>query len=146
MRVGIDPGKSGAIALLDGSLKRVIEVLDMPETLEEMRAAMLFYETSIQVNIEEQAAFARGDRRMGASSAFTTGKGFGALWGLAVGLGHPVHIVRPQVWKRRAGLIGMTKEDSRQLAIKMFPEVAHRMTRKKDHGRAEAILIARYGG
>ena len=42
---------------------------------------------------------------------------------------------------------GSTKDESRSMAAAMFPEVAAagRLKRKKDHGRAESLLIAAYG-
>jgi crossover junction endodeoxyribonuclease RuvC len=33
----------------------------------------------------------------------------------------------------------------RALALRLFPSTAEHFARKKDHGRAEAALIARYG-
>ena len=47
--------------------------------------------------------------------------------------------VRPAIWKRTLGL-GKDKEASRLKAIQLFPTADLR--RKKDHGRAEALLLA----
>lgn len=46
------------------------------------------------------------------------------------------------MWKRRLGLIGQDKDVGRLLAIQRFPSAAHLLRRKKDHGRADALLIA----
>ncbi len=43
------------------------------------------------------------------------------------------------------GLAGKTKEDSRALAIQLFPALAEELKRVKDEGRAESLLIAEYG-
>lgn len=56
-----------------------------------------------------------------------------------------VEWVEPQSWKRAYGLLGEEKEASRQTALALMPEMAHLLARKKDEGRAEALLIARYG-
>jgi hypothetical protein len=37
------------------------------------------------------------------------------------------------------------KKESLQLARALFPEIAHALTRQKDNGRAEALLITMYG-
>jgi hypothetical protein len=50
--------------------------------------------------------------------------------------------VEPSVWKRRHKLRGKDKEGARQLAAQLFPSAHHLLARKKDHGRAEAALIA----
>jgi crossover junction endodeoxyribonuclease RuvC len=52
-------------------------------------------------------------------------------------------LVSPQEWKKRAGLIGKDKDQARTKAQQLYPGVV--LSRKKDIGRADAILIARYG-
>jgi crossover junction endodeoxyribonuclease RuvC len=54
-------------------------------------------------------------------------------------------LVTPAVWKKHHCLSGSDKERSRIRAIEMFPYAAGQLTRKKDHARAEAMLIAKYG-
>jgi crossover junction endodeoxyribonuclease RuvC len=49
--------------------------------------------------------------------------------------------VAPGLWKRHFRL-GPDKEDARALALKRFPGVAKNLSRKKDAGRAEALLMA----
>ncbi len=51
----------------------------------------------------------------------------------------------PTVWKKAFGLVKTTKEDSRQLALELWPHLADDLARKKDEGRAEACLISRWG-
>ena len=57
----------------------------------------------------------------------------------------PMILVTPQKWKRHFRLIGSDKEASRTMALRLFPACAEHFQRKKDHGRAEAALLARYG-
>lgn len=59
----------------------------------------------------------------------------------AVGL--PVVRVAPRTWKRTFGLRG-DKEAARQVALQRFPAAAPWLRRKRDHDRAEAILIAEH--
>ncbi|CAI9768607.1 unnamed protein product [Fraxinus pennsylvanica] len=40
---------------------------------------------------------------------------------------------------------GSSKDDSRKLASTLFPSLSSLLKRKKDHRRAEALLIAAYG-
>ena len=59
--------------------------------------------------------------------------------------------VQPATWKRHYGLIrqdGETpeqcKERGRQLALGLFPALAGDLKRKKDHNRADSVLMAKY--
>jgi crossover junction endodeoxyribonuclease RuvC len=54
-------------------------------------------------------------------------------------------VVEPAVWKRFHGLRGGDKEAGRQRALMLFPSAHALLARKKDHGRAEAALIALAG-
>lgn len=88
---------------------------------------------------------ANGVRRgMGAASSFRFGFATGQARALVTCYGMEVRLVHPQSWKRWAGLKGPDKEQSRQKALAMMPAAAPWLTRKKDHNRAEAILLALY--
>lgn len=78
---------------------------------------------------------------------YSTGFGYGAWVGILVASGFRVVPVRAQAWKKAAGICGReyTKDDSRALASMLFPELSPLLKRKKDHGRADALLIARFG-
>ncbi|MCG7985048.1 MAG: crossover junction endodeoxyribonuclease [Candidatus Thiodiazotropha lotti] len=152
MKIGIDPGISGAIAVLSAD-DEVIGIYDMPI----MRAS----KTKNQVNAAELANIiidVIGDKPMGVtaiiekvsampgqgvSSMFNFGKGAGVIEGVLAALRVPVEFVTPQKWKKAAGLIGKDKDMSRTKAIQLYPDAP--LARKKDIGRADAILIARYG-
>jgi crossover junction endodeoxyribonuclease RuvC len=56
----------------------------------------------------------------------------------------PLHLVTPAKWKGHLRL-SSDKEQARALALRLFPACSEHFKRKKDHGRAEAALIARYG-
>lgn len=166
MIIGIDPGQTGAIcSMVDG---RAIALRDMPTCAklhgkgQEVNAAEL---ASIlmemkagypraEVVLEQVGNMARRRKnafgvvinaQQGSSSMFSFGDSFGVIRGVCGALQLPIHRVRPEWWKKKAGLIGKEKDAARTLAIQLHPEIADMLTRKKDTGRADAILIARFG-
>jgi hypothetical protein len=67
----------------------------------------------------------------------------GLLSGLLAAQGLPWQRVSASGWKRDMALHKRGKEGSLSLAARLFPAAAAAsLTRKKDHGRAEALLIA----
>ena len=80
--------------------------------------------------------------RQGVRSMFTCGFGYGLWIGVLAALHIPYTPVRPAVWKK-AFTLGKDKEASRFRAKQLFPGADLR--RKRDHGRAEALLLAWYG-
>lgn len=54
----------------------------------------------------------------------------------------PYQTVRAKTWKNNIGLIQQGKAGSIQLAKELLPQVINLLQRKKDHGRAESLLIA----
>ncbi|MFK0570598.1 hypothetical protein [Endozoicomonas sp.] len=81
--------------------------------------------------------------KQGVTSMFNMGRSFGAIEGVISTINLPLTYITPVTWKRRARLIGKEKDVSRTRALELYP--AAPLTRKKDHNRADAILIARYG-
>ena len=77
--------------------------------------------------------------KQGVSSTFKFGKAYGQLVGMAQLMNTRYHFVSPQRWKRDLGITS-NKEDGLKLARELFPDAP--LTRKKDHNRAEALLIA----
>jgi crossover junction endodeoxyribonuclease RuvC len=80
---------------------------------------------------------------MGAASAFNFGETAGVIRGVIAALELECHYVTPQSWKKRAGLSGSDKEASRARAIHLWPIAP--LALKKHQGRAESLLIARFG-
>ena len=78
----------------------------------------------------------------GVVSSFHFGQSYGtarcALTAMRIGY----KLVTPPVWKKHHGLIGANKDSSRTIAIQKYPDAAQWFERKKDDGRAEAVLIA----
>ena len=81
----------------------------------------------------------------GVTSMFSFGKAAGTIEGVLAGLEIPVTFVTPQAWKKPLGLLKKDKDVSRTLAIQLFPALSEQLKRKKDGGRADALLIARHG-
>ena len=101
--IGIDPGLSGAIAILED--KKVIKLLDMPVMAEgkknkrQLNSAQLV--TIISENIkanEEVAVVVEQVNAMpgqGVTSMFNFGQTFGAIKGVCAALNLPIFFVRP---------------------------------------------------
>lgn len=150
--IGIDPGLFGAVAILDTPPGTPLDVRDTPTvTLQMSRGTRREYDVSgmaailapfmrlhVHVILEESQAMPG----QGVRSTFTTGLGFGLWLGVLAALTLPYTRVRPAIWKRALSL-GKDKERARLRAMQLFPTADLR--RKKDHGRAEALLLAWYG-
>lgn len=150
--IGIDPGQSGALAVIEKGL--VVKVIDMPtmgrthgkgQQVDPYSLASELFEigpSNISGVIMEQVGSMPGQ---GVTSMFNFGESVGVVKGVLGALQIPVRMVSSIRWKKTAGLTGKDKDASRALALQLHPEAADHLTRKKDQGRAEAILIARFG-
>jgi crossover junction endodeoxyribonuclease RuvC len=81
----------------------------------------------------------------GVTSMFHFGESVGIIIGVLETLQIRYTMPRPQQWKKAVGIIGKDKDAARTMALQLFPEVGDRLTRKKDVGRADALLIAKFG-
>ena len=149
LTLGIDPGLTGALAVLDHA-GALVALHDTPAlTLRTSRGTKQEYDVpgmvallvpharpGLHVVIEESQAMPG----QGVRSMFMCGLGFGVWLGLLTALAMPYTRVRPVDWKRALGLMGKDKEVARLRAQQLFPTADLR--RKKDHGRAEALLMA----
>lgn len=144
--IGIDPGFTGAIAILraDGTLS----VEDMPIVTSGRGKVEIAHPLLLELlNVPggvlwlERVSVMPGQ---GITSAFRFGQGYGAIETAAAANALPVNYVTSPVWKRYFGL-PKDKDAARGLAMKRFPASADLFKRKKDSGRAEAALIAVYG-
>jgi crossover junction endodeoxyribonuclease RuvC len=150
--IGIDPGASGAVAILEKSGK-LVHVFDMP-SLElmaggkakrrvnpEMLAAELkLYADQGATAVVEQVGAMPGQ---GVSSMFAFGESFGLAKGVLAGLHIPTSTVTPGKWKKAMG-VNAGKDGSRAKAAQLWPSQAAEFKRVKDDGRAEACLIAEW--
>ena len=149
---GIDPGLSGAIAILEK--KKVLSLFDMPVMAEgkknkkQLNSAQLvdiIRENSIGddeiVVVVEQVNAMPGQ---GVTSMFNFGQTFGAIKGVCAALNLPIFFVRPSKWKKYFELINSSKDSSRTKVIEMYPSLSSQLAKKKDVNKSDAILIARY--
>lgn len=153
MRIcGVDPGGSGALALLTEN-GLVVEVEDMPVfrvsrgrgtklEVDVLGLVRLLSRWRPDACFFEQVGGMDGDSP---SSAFNFGRAAGAAEAIAKASGARFVFVAPHVWKKKMKLIRAAKDDSRAMATNMWPGAAEMFSRKKDDGRAEAALIAEYG-
>lgn len=151
--VGIDPGFTGAIAFLDpGTMD--LEVHDMPVVAEAkgkksinfMALGTILSPNSwpVQIALGRYIAMIEKVHAMpnqGVSSTFRFGEGYGAIQMACAGHGYEMHYTSPAAWKKHFKL-NSDGEVSRGLAIQRFPKAAQSFSRKLDHGRAEAALLA----
>ena len=139
--VGIDPGHGGAIAFLDGTNSRVLDMPVVGKDINFPELMSLMWKSVDHAYVERVSAMPG----QGVTSMFTFGRAYQACLDACAGTNIPYTLVTPAVWKRRAGLIGKDKEASRAMALRLFPRLAGDLARKKDCGRADALLIARFG-
>jgi Holliday junction resolvasome RuvABC endonuclease subunit len=147
--IGIDPGVHGGCAIIElenGAAPRLIDAIDIPTvgTGAKERIDVLALRTWIQTYRPDRAGIERAQAmpKQGASSGFKYGRATGALEAVLACCEIPFELVEPSVWKRAHHPRGGDKESARQLALQIFPAAHLLFARKKDHGRAEAALIA----
>ena len=150
--IGIDPGLSGAIAVLENN--KVIKIFDIPvmsdvkKNKRQLNSALLvnLLKENIQKDedvtvVVEQVNAMPGQ---GVTSMFNFGQTFGALKGICAALELPIFFVRPSKWKKHFELINSSKDASRTKAIEMYPKLSSQLSKKKDVNKSDAILIAKF--
>ena len=150
--VGIDPGLSGAIAILeDNKIKELFDMPVMPDgkkNKRQLNSALLVKLIKDNIkNLEDTIMVVEQVNAMpgqGVTSMFNFGQTFGAIKGICAALGLPIFFVRPAKWKKHFELINSSKDASRTKAIEMYPSISEQLSKKKDVNKSDAILIARY--
>jgi len=149
--IGIDPGLTGAIALMNADTGALIDVADLPILIEGKKKiidAALF--RALIERYEPNAAFIEmvsarpTDSR---PSAFTFGRGIGAIEALIMAAGIPMARVAPVTWRKAAGLpTGAGKDASITAALRLHPSARQFLSGKQArHDRGDAVLIASWG-
>jgi crossover junction endodeoxyribonuclease RuvC len=149
--IGIDPGLSGAIAIIspenlkifdmptmtverNGKAKRQVSASELAEML------YLYSGRDCHVYCERVSAMAG----QGVTSVFSFGRSFGMIEGILAAFKMPVTFVPPATWVKAVGR-GQGKDASRARAMELFPSDQEQFKRVKDDGRADAALIAYWG-
>jgi crossover junction endodeoxyribonuclease RuvC len=151
--LGFDPGMQGAIAAItaDGSAR----VVDMPTVVTKAtRREILAGELAALVALFAEngdggvtAVFEKpiAMPRQASQSTLAAGRGVGLIEGVLAALRVPYESIAPSAWKAQMGIPkGATKDVSRARALALFPALAEQLARKKDDGRAEALLLAEW--
>jgi crossover junction endodeoxyribonuclease RuvC len=147
--LGIDIGAQGAVAVLSAS-GELASVHEMPVLADRpggrrtvnapLLASIIFASHATRAFVEHVSA-RPGEGAVGAF-AFGRSRG-GVVEGVLAAAGVRCQFLTPAFWKRTVGLPpGRDKDASRAAAIQRWPARAELFARKKDHGIAEAALIA----
>ena len=172
--MGVDPGNSGAVAILRDTGKGKIEVADIiscPLThIKTGKTKIVNFkkvdETKIRIDARgiytalERYAFndegysgedtfciiehAQPMPKQGLSSTAVYMEGYGKYLGVLASLNIPYVEVRSAIWKTKMGL-DSNKYNSINLALELYPEASKYIKLRKDDGRAEALLLAHFG-
>ena len=160
VHLGIDPGQTGCLVSIlekdDGSKEikffdpLLLDVKQGPKIKHEydeaaMVAALRDFISQGQVVscILEKVSAMPGQ---GVTSMFNFGMGYGIWRGILSALQVPYSLVHPLSWKKIV-MRDMPKEKdaARMRAMQLYPTVADKLSRKRDIGRADALLLAHYG-
>lgn len=162
LTIGIDVGITGALATLD-ERGQLCYLADLPISINgKMKwingaefLRLLFKARNVsrpaRVIVEHVHAMPQLPGREsfgGVISAHSTGLTLGSILSIIQVAELPLQLVTPMKWKRALGLVmpkttsTERKTASLEKARALFPKAA--LSRFKDHGRAEAILIAHW--
>lgn len=152
--IGIDPGLTGAVAAIDEH-GRLLTVQDTPIlAVKKGKGVKHIYLDSQMVTVLRAckttgvSAYVALESvhsmpKQGVASTFSTGVGVGLWRGIIAALELPLTTLEPRRWKVAMGIaVGADKNASIVRALQLFP--AADLRRKKDHGRADALLMAAY--
>jgi len=137
--VGIDPGKSGALAVLypNGSVEtQPFNAVNYVDVLSGLRGS------DVICCVEKVSAMPG----QGVVSMFNFGHNLGFIEGVLQANGIAYQLVPPQTWKKEFSL-SSDKAKSIEVCQKLFPKVSLLATdrsRKPSDGIAEAVLMAEY--
>ena len=165
--VGCDPDVGGALAVITGDdvgSVDTVRIFDCPTKLEYVRGKArtrvcvdgmvdLVRELDLPAGTVAHLEVGGGRSLYASQSCFVQGAASGQWLGVLVSHGLDVRLVAASTWKwalklARRGQV-RDKNASRELARKLFAnthnQVAAALRRVKDHGRAEALLLAAHG-
>lgn len=141
--LGIDPGFSGAWGLIDHNSK-YISCGDMLNNGTHILSRHVHAEIVQAIDRQDLEGVIESVHSMpnqGVSSSFKFGMAFGMAIAIMERINCPWHLVTPHKWKRDMGLTS-DKDQSLEMARQMWPKAP--LARKKDNGRAEALLMAEW--
>jgi crossover junction endodeoxyribonuclease RuvC len=132
--IGIDPGKSGGIAVIDRGEAYTFKLSETEHDIARWLGGWVAFGKPFAV-LEKVGAMPK----QGVTSTFTFGQGYGFVRGILVAHGVPFELVTPQKWQKAMGcLTGGDKNVSKAAAQRLFPSM------KVTHANADALLLASY--
>ena len=150
--IGIDPGLSGAIAILENN--KIVSIFEIPVMSEgkknkrQLNSAQLvkLLKDNISKNEEVSVVVEQVNAMpgQGVTSMFNFGQSFGVLKGIFSAMQIPMDFVSPVKWKKFFNLINTNKDASRTKAIEIYPYFSSKLSKKKDANKADAILISSF--
>ena len=138
--IGIDPGKKGGVAVINGDGVEVYAWDD--QTFVNVMAATMNKGKCVAA-VEKVGAMPG----QGVTSMFSFGQSFGFILGVLTAFGIGYQLVPPTLWKREFGLLHTEKQASVDVAKRLFPGVSLLPTdrcRKESDGMSDALLICEY--
>jgi crossover junction endodeoxyribonuclease RuvC len=154
---GIDPGATGACGILNAETGELVDVFDLPHypnvglDAAELSERLMVLDPLTVVVLEQQQAIARQVHNRetdewawsgSVSSAFALGDSYGRALATIQICRLSLRLVLPTKWKQNMH-VTREKQSSLRLARELWPSAP--LARVKDHGRAEALLLAEYG-
>ena len=136
--IGVDPGKSGAMAIISDENERAIP---FSET-----AYLAAIRETCREDVIACVEHVHAMPQQGVTSMFNFGKGYGWILGILDAYNVPYELVTPQKWKKEFSVTG-DKNSSIAVCKRLFPSVPLLPTercRKDSDGMAEALLMAEY--
>ena len=141
--IGIDPGFSGAWGAVNHH-GEYVSCGDMVHNEKHIMSRAVWAEMCQAADRKDVEIVIEAVHSMpgqGVSSSFKFGMAFGAAIAITERFNCPWHLVTPQKWKKDMGLTA-NKDESLSMARELWPEAP--LARKKDNGRAEALLLAEW--
>lgn len=158
MIIGIDPGVSGAYSIIlssGGVASFDVPTTQLTKTKKEMDGRTVVYALDQLRKSKEMFPSLKGKDpllvgledvhampKQGVSSTFKFGRNVGQWEGILWSLHATILYVTPQAWKKEFGLLRKDKDAARKVASDLFPSI--RLSKKKDIGKADSLLIAEY--
>jgi len=140
--IGVDPGKTGGVAMLDGyeGVTRVYAMPDSDWETWELFSELARTQGEKRAVLEKVNSFAQGR-----TSAFTFGRQFGFVQACLIACRIPFEEVTPQKWQKALGCAStkdltyaQRKKQLQDMARKLYPHVDVSLS------TADALLLAHY--
>jgi Holliday junction resolvasome RuvABC endonuclease subunit len=143
MYLGIDPGFTGAWGLIDhhGAYQSCGDMLNNGKHILSRAVHGEITQAIDRQDLQGVIEFVHSMPAQGVASSFKFGMAYGAAIAIMERLHCPWHMVTPQKWKKDLGLTS-DKNLSLDMARELWPTAP--LTRKKDNGRAESLLMAEW--